>query len=218
MNYWTLTLGTTNNYDSLTWVTPTKDYCNCSTHKLFCVFTSRWLIAASNGGRSPSSGFPNSPRSQLPVSQFSQLQLSTDSTDLTTSKSKLCYDQRPVGQSDLVSSPIWGPRPECYYYKTVACSFDRETVKWALALGCGNNNRGETVVSNWVWLSKIVQSQIHLFSAEFPYSSVALTVERSEGENIQCVVVSPAWREELLILLPNPVLANNSHVNGGGWT
>jgi hypothetical protein len=33
------------------------------------------------------------------------------------SKSKLCYDRRSVGQSVLVSSPIWGPRPDfCYYW------------------------------------------------------------------------------------------------------
>jgi hypothetical protein len=33
------------------------------------VFTGRCSIAASNGGRSPSSGFPKYPRHQLPASQ-----------------------------------------------------------------------------------------------------------------------------------------------------
>jgi hypothetical protein len=55
------------------------------------------LVAASNGGHSPSSGFQNCPRPQLPASQFSQLQLSPDSTDSTTtqeSESELPYDWR----------------------------------------------------------------------------------------------------------------------------
>jgi hypothetical protein len=48
--------------------------------KVFSVFASRCSVAAFNGGRSPSSEFPNCPRLQLPPSHFSQLQLSTDST------------------------------------------------------------------------------------------------------------------------------------------
>lgn len=36
------------------------------------------------------------------------------------SKSKWCYDQQSVGQSVLVSSPIWGPRPDCCYHWIVA--------------------------------------------------------------------------------------------------
>jgi hypothetical protein len=47
---------------------------------VFRVFTSCCLVAASNGGRSPSSGFPNCPRPQLPASHFTQLQLSNDSS------------------------------------------------------------------------------------------------------------------------------------------
>jgi hypothetical protein len=39
----------------------------------------------SNGGLFPSSGFPNSPRPQLPASHFSQLQLSADSTNAAIS-------------------------------------------------------------------------------------------------------------------------------------
>jgi hypothetical protein len=40
--------------------------------KSFSVFTSRCLIAASNGGHSPCSGFPNCPWPQLSASHFSQ--------------------------------------------------------------------------------------------------------------------------------------------------
>jgi hypothetical protein len=38
------------------------------------VFTSRCLVATSNGGRSPSSGFPNCPRPQLPASHSNSSQ------------------------------------------------------------------------------------------------------------------------------------------------
>jgi hypothetical protein len=37
------------------------------------------------------------------------------------SKSKLCYDQLLVGQSLLVSSPIWGQRADFCYTQIVAC-------------------------------------------------------------------------------------------------
>jgi hypothetical protein len=36
------------------------------------------------------------------------------------SESKLCYDRQSVGQSVLVSSPIWGPRSDFYYRQTAA--------------------------------------------------------------------------------------------------
>jgi hypothetical protein len=36
------------------------------------------------------------------------------------SKSKVRYDQRSVGQPALVSSRIWGLRPDFCYYQTVA--------------------------------------------------------------------------------------------------
>jgi hypothetical protein len=44
----------------------------------------------------------------------------THSTYSTLWKSNLYYDRRSVGQSVLVSSPIWGPRPHFYYCQTVA--------------------------------------------------------------------------------------------------
>jgi hypothetical protein len=42
-----------------------KDHCNYSTHKVFLVFPSHCSVAASNGGRSSYSGFPNCPRPRL---------------------------------------------------------------------------------------------------------------------------------------------------------
>jgi hypothetical protein len=68
-------------------------------------------VAASNSGRSPSFGFPNCPRPQLPASHLSQRQLSTGSIK---PKSNLCYDRRSVGQS------VWGRRPDFCYCQTVA--------------------------------------------------------------------------------------------------
>jgi hypothetical protein len=48
-------------------------------HNFFSGFTSRCLVAASHGGRSPASGFPNCCWIQQPSSRFSQIQLLTDS-------------------------------------------------------------------------------------------------------------------------------------------
>jgi hypothetical protein len=98
---------TTNNYDSFTEFTHPKDNCNYNTPIVFLVFISRCLVAVFNGGRSPSSGFPNSPRPQQPASHFSQLQLSTDSTQV---KFKFMLDRRSVGQCVLVSSTHLGPK------------------------------------------------------------------------------------------------------------
>jgi hypothetical protein len=47
------------------WVTHSKNHCNNSKHKVFSVFTSLCSVAASNSGRSPSSGFPNFTMPQL---------------------------------------------------------------------------------------------------------------------------------------------------------
>jgi hypothetical protein len=58
-------------------VTQSKDHCRYSTYEVFSVFISRCLVAAFNGGRCRSSGFPNCPQVQLPASHFSQLKLST---------------------------------------------------------------------------------------------------------------------------------------------
>jgi hypothetical protein len=54
---WTLTLVTTNNYDSLTEL-HTRKMIITTAHIVFSTFTSRRLVAASNGGRSPSPLFP----------------------------------------------------------------------------------------------------------------------------------------------------------------
>jgi hypothetical protein len=90
------------------WVTHSRAHCNCSTHKIFSVLISRFLIAASNG--------------ELPF--YSVLELYPASTTsfilLTTvalnwlnqslKKSKLCYDGRSIGQYVLVSSRHLGPK------------------------------------------------------------------------------------------------------------
>jgi hypothetical protein len=47
------------------------------------VFTSRCLVVASNGGRSPSTGFPKVPWPQLPVSHSNSLQRLNPSSPLT---------------------------------------------------------------------------------------------------------------------------------------
>jgi hypothetical protein len=80
---------------------------NYSTHKVFLVFASRCLIAASNGGRSPLSGFPNRLSYPLLTSHNCKSQLTQQ---LRKSKSKLSYDRRSVGQSVLVSSIHLGPK------------------------------------------------------------------------------------------------------------
>jgi hypothetical protein len=110
---------TTNNYEQPHWVTHSKVYCNYSTHThiVSSVFTICCLVAAPNGGRSLSSGLPNSHPPQLPASQFSQLQLSTDWITTQKSQSYVTTD----GQSASLSwnkAPIW--RPDLYYCQTVA--------------------------------------------------------------------------------------------------
>jgi hypothetical protein len=84
-------------------------------HKVFSVFISHCLVAASNSGRSPSSGFPNCPHPQLPASQFSQLQLSTDSTNYFQSQSHI-YDTtyRQSACLSLCQAPNWGPRQDFF--------------------------------------------------------------------------------------------------------
>jgi hypothetical protein len=87
------------------WLTHSKDHCNYSPHtsKMFSVFTSYCLVSTSNGGRSPSSWFPNSPRPQLPASQFSSV-----------SESELLYDWRfTANQFVLAPSPL---RPTTRYF------------------------------------------------------------------------------------------------------
>jgi hypothetical protein len=75
---------TTYNRNSLTEL-HTPNITAATAHISSSVFTRRCLVAASNGGRSRSSGFPNCPRPQLPASHFSQL--------TQQPMSKLCYDR-----------------------------------------------------------------------------------------------------------------------------
>jgi hypothetical protein len=90
------------------------------------VFNSHCLVAASNGGRFPSPGFPNCPRPPLQASHSKSSQQLYPSGCLdnynskSKSESKLCYDRRSVGQYVLVSSRIRGPSPDFCYCQTVA--------------------------------------------------------------------------------------------------
>jgi hypothetical protein len=97
------------------------------------VFTSRCLVASSNGGRSPSSGLPNCPRPQLPASHSNSSErlnpsayltnsLTHQPTDCLQTLSRLIFSKskwKSFGQPDLVSSPILGPRPDFCYCQTV---------------------------------------------------------------------------------------------------
>jgi hypothetical protein len=68
------------------WVTHSKDHCNYSTYKFLSLFTSRCLVATFNGGRSPSSRFPNCPRPQLPNQSHSYVTTDGQSASLSWSK------------------------------------------------------------------------------------------------------------------------------------
>jgi hypothetical protein len=52
--------------------------CECPRSLVYC----RCMVVASNGGRSPSCGFPNGPRPQLPASNSDSSQLPYPSSDL----------------------------------------------------------------------------------------------------------------------------------------
>jgi hypothetical protein len=73
-------------------------------------------VAASNGGRSLSSGFPNCPRPQLPASHFSKLQISTDST-ITQRQSQSYVTTDGLSRRQ---APIRVPRAEFYCCQKVA--------------------------------------------------------------------------------------------------
>jgi hypothetical protein len=94
------------------------------------VFTSL-LVTASNSGRSPSSGFPNCLRPQLPASHSNSSQILNGSGPLTNS---LPHSQKSHTQSQSYvttdsqstslswcQAPILGPRSYFCYCQTVAC-------------------------------------------------------------------------------------------------
>jgi hypothetical protein len=68
-------------------------------HIVLSVFTSHCFVAASNGGRSPSCGFPNCSRPQLSAYHFSQLQLSTNLTTTQKSQSYVTTDGQSASMS-----------------------------------------------------------------------------------------------------------------------
>jgi hypothetical protein len=87
------------------------------THALvFIVFTSRCSVAASNGRRSPSSGFPNCPWPQLPASHSNSSQwpdLSSSPTnsltDLVTHQSNHSTLLNRLTLTVLLITPLHGP-------------------------------------------------------------------------------------------------------------
>jgi hypothetical protein len=110
------------------WVTHSKNLCNYSTHKFFSVLASHWLVAASNTGHSPSSGFPNYPlpNSQLLTSHFSLL--TTTTLDWLNhncpSPSHIATDDESVSKS-WYRAPSWGPWPDIFFlliWKLLSCS------------------------------------------------------------------------------------------------
>jgi hypothetical protein len=90
-------------------------YCSYYTHtSVHSHFTAHCLVAAPNGGRFPSCGFPNCLQPQLPLLTATAQRLNP-STSLTAKSAN--------GQSACLSwcqARIWGPRPDFYYCQTVA--------------------------------------------------------------------------------------------------
>jgi hypothetical protein len=72
--YWTLTERKYKWIRQSHRVTHSKNHCNYSTHEVFSFFTSRCLVAASNGVHSSFCGFPSCPRPQLLNSRNSNSQ------------------------------------------------------------------------------------------------------------------------------------------------
>jgi hypothetical protein len=127
------------------------NHCHIQCSLSVTVSTSGCLVAASNGGRFPSSVFPNCPRPQLPDSHSNSSQRLNYSSPLsnslthqpiTTTKSKSCYDRRPVGQSVLMPSTHLGPKTRFYYCQRVAdllmrgaLSDERRVLSFTIAAG-----------------------------------------------------------------------------------
>jgi hypothetical protein len=116
--YWTLMkLVTRNNYSSLAEL-HTPKIIVATAHIQWSVFISCYLVAASNCGSfseiSPASGTSLALLTTVALTLLNQIDHNSKS------KSKLCWDQRSVGQSVLLSSPIWSARPDSCYCQTVA--------------------------------------------------------------------------------------------------
>jgi hypothetical protein len=74
------------------------------THTKYCPqsrFYRRFLVAASNGRRYPSSGFPNYPQTQLPVSHSNSSQRLNPSVYLTNSPPTNSTPLTPLADSSL---------------------------------------------------------------------------------------------------------------------
>jgi hypothetical protein len=84
------------------------------------------------------------------------------------SKSKLCYDRRSIGKPVLMSSCIWGPRPDFCYCQIVA-GLLRATyltrgrvyrLRLMLALACA-------VIFTTVKISSICNLYLHFYMSKF---------------------------------------------------
>jgi hypothetical protein len=89
-----------------------------------------------------------------PYFTVSDLSLHSD----CNSSQKLCYDRRSVGQSVLVSSPTWGPRPDSYYSQTVAglltwgvLSDKRRGLSFTTAAGPRQRSHSQVLVPRDSW-------------------------------------------------------------------
>jgi hypothetical protein len=98
------------------------------------VFTNRYYVAATNGGRSPCSGFPNCPRPQLPASHSNssqQLNPSGYLTDCNFNPVNCCWPS--PAQSFLLSGLVG-----TYDHIFVLC-IPLRVSKWGL---CSDERRG----------------------------------------------------------------------------
>jgi hypothetical protein len=147
--------------DRIYWTLTSKDYAVTVLHisqvtishtrssQPVTVFTSRCFVVASNGRYSPSSGFPNGHRPQLPASNSNSSQLNP-SGYLTHSPANwltdwvlvwvLCYDRRSVGQVCLGIKHPFGASTK-FLWLSDSCGFvdvdadERTGLSFAIAAG-----------------------------------------------------------------------------------
>jgi hypothetical protein len=128
--------------------------CHIQCSQSATVSTSRCLVAASNGGRSPFSGFPNYPRPRLTVSDSNSSRLNCSSPlthqPITTTQSHVTTD----GQSASLSwcqAPIWGQRADLYYCLPVAellmwGALSDERTGLSFTIAAGARQRSHTLI------------------------------------------------------------------------